>query len=293
MLCLKDGLNGASHQNNFLCDILSEFHTSLNILNNCLCVSETMAELDVYWTDISAVFGLTKLFGPPLTPSGEAPSKLSEKTCHYLQSDKEMAMFVEDFVLDSYNIMLRETIVPKFWSHFKTPETKPKMGFDKFCKAVECLHNDYQELAIHTKELQSIREMCNTHRTLYGQRTVSDLLSIALKATLHSQLDQVPTDWQNLVKQFYSQYFCCYKNDGWTGDASVASADDSGDWNDGICCQGCSVLVEMCQCQHIRDTFQLTTTRMSELGLLEKLTDKVIIEIVQEEIDNHVQESCK
>lgn len=252
-----------------------------------------MAELDVYWTDISAVFGLTKLFGPPLTPSGEAPSKLSEKTCHYLQSDKEMAMFVEDFVLDSYNIMLRETIVPKFWSHFKTPETKPKMGFDKFCKAVECLHNDYQELAIHTKELQSIREMCNTHRTLYGQRTVSDLLSIALKATLHSQLDQVPTDWQNLVKQFYSQYFCCYKNDGWTGDASVASADDSGDWNDGICCQGCSVLVEMCQCQHIRDTFQLTTTRMSELGLLEKLTDKVIIEIVQEEIDNHVQESCK
>ena len=154
-----------------------------------------MADLDIYWTDISAVFGLTKLFGPPLTPSGEAPSKLSEKTFNFLQSDKEMSMFVEDFVMDSYNILLRETIVPKFWSFFKSPEEKPIDGFDKFCKAVECLHNDYQELAIRTKELQSIRDTCNTHRTLFGQRTVSDLLSISLKATLHSQLDTVPSDW--------------------------------------------------------------------------------------------------
>ena len=33
--------------------------------------------------------------------------------------------------------------------------------------------------------------------------------------------------------------------------------------------------------------------RMSELGLIEKLADQVVMKIVQEKIDNHVQETCK
>ena len=172
-----------------------------------------MDELDAYWADISGVFGLTKLFGPPLTPSGEAPASLGEKTCNFLQHDKEMAEFVEDFVMDSYNIMLNEDVVPRFWSNFKQKEENMKIGFHKFCHAIEILHSDVKQISPKLELLQQLRDKCNTHRTLYGQRTVGDLFCLSLKATLHSQLDTVPADWQHLIKQFYNQSFCSYYKD--------------------------------------------------------------------------------
>ena len=39
--------------------------------------------------------------------------------------------------------------------------------------------------------------------------------------------------------------------------------------------------------------FKPTITRMSELGVLDKLADQVVMEIVQEKINSHVQETCK
>jgi len=255
-----------------------------------------MDELDAYWADISGVFGLTKLFGPPLTPSGEAPASLGEKTSNFLQNDKEMAEFVEDFVMDSYNIMLNEDIVPRFWSNFKQKEENMKIGFHKFCHAIEILHSDVKQISPKLDLLQQLRDKCNTHRTLYGQRTVGDLFCLSLKATLHSQLDTIPADWQHLIKQFYNQSFCSYYKDTWQVDAStsIQSADDSGEWSSAdVVCKGCDQHSESCQCQQIIMSFHLTITRMSELGLIEKLADQVVMEIVQEKIDNHVQETCK
>ena len=252
-----------------------------------------MDELDVHWADISGVFGLTKLFGPPLTPSGEAPHRLGEKTCNFLQNDREMAEFVEDFVMDSYNIILREDIVPKFWSNFVGREKNTKEGFHKFCHAIEVLHSDVKEISPKLDELQRLRDRCNTHRTLFGQRTVGALFCLYLKGTLHSQLETVQgpaADWRHLVKQFYNQSFSCYYKDPWPGQ----STDDSGDWShDTVSCAGCGHVSDTCQCQNIIMSFHLTITRMSELGLLEKMADQVVMEIVQEKINSHVQETCK
>ena len=50
---------------------------------------------------------------------------------------------------------------------------------------------------------------------------------------------------------------------------------------------------EACQCGSIITEFHLAITRMSELGVLEKLADQVVMEIVQEKINNHVQVTCK
>ena len=81
-----------------------------------------MDEVDLYWEDIRTVFGLTK------PSSSEYPLSLGEKTSIFLQNDKEMAEFIEDFVLDSYNIILREEIVPRFWSNFGGREENVKSG---------------------------------------------------------------------------------------------------------------------------------------------------------------------
>ena len=92
------------------------------VVDRLTSISE-MDQLDIYWDDISAVFGLTKLFGPPLKhQDAEVPTHVSEETSNFLQNDIKMAEFVEDFVMDSYNIILREDIVPKFWDHFQEQE---------------------------------------------------------------------------------------------------------------------------------------------------------------------------
>ena len=199
-----------------------------------------MDELDIHWENIRIVFGLTKLFGPQVTPSNEIPLSLGEKTCLFLQNDKEMAEFVEDFVLDSYNIILREEIIPRFWSNFVGKEENVKDGFHKFCQAIERLHSDVKGISPKLDELQRLRERCDTHRTLYGQRTVGALFSVALRGSLHSQLDRVHGDWQHLVTQFYSQAFTCHHKEPWSpADIGLQSAEDSTEWQQDISCNGC------------------------------------------------------
>ena len=251
-----------------------------------------MDELDTYWADISAVFGLGELFGPPLAPGCEVPLSLSEKTYSFLRNDKEMAIFVEDFVLDSYNIILREEIVPKFWSNFVGEEESTKAGFHKFCRAVDILHSDVKRLAPALEELQRVREAAGSHRTVWAARTVAALFCAALRGTLHSQLETA-AGWQKLVKQFYNQSFSCYYKEPWHGaDTSIQSADDSGDWPQDISCGGCGQQAESCQCQSLIMEFNLSFTRMSELGVLDELA-VLNMEIVQEKINSHVQETCK
>ena len=83
-------------------------------------------DMDFYWADVSSVFGLTKLFGPALPPGAEISTKLQEKTVNYLKEDREMAVFVDDFVMDSYMIILNEEIVPTFWEHFSPKQDNMK-----------------------------------------------------------------------------------------------------------------------------------------------------------------------
>merc|ERR1719219_435304 len=173
-----------------------------------------------------------------------------------------MAEFVEDFVMDSNNIILREDIVPKFWNHFQEEEEDCINGFHKFCQAIEQLHSNVKEFSPKLEELERLRERCGTHRTLYGQRTVGSLFSLALKGTLHSQLSRVSVNWQELVKQFYNQSFCCYHKDT---SNTAQSAEDSGEWVMDSICGGCSETPESCECEKLIAKFDKTIIMMSAL----------------------------
>merc|ERR550539_1185117 len=205
-----------------------------------------------------------------------------------------MAEFVEDFVMDSYNIILREDIVPKFWDHFQEQEQEEDCinGFHKFCQAIEELHSDVKEFSPKLEELERLRERCGTHRTLYGQRTVGSLFSLALKGTVHSQLSRVSVNWQDLVKQFYNQSFCCYHKDTST---TAQSAEDSGEWVMDSTCGGCGETPEFCQCEKLIAKFDKTIIMMSALELQDKLApvDHVVMEVLQEKINSHFLVTCK
>jgi len=245
-------------------------------------------ELDTYWADISSVFGLTALFGPPIEPGREVANKLDEKTITFLRNDREMAEFVDNFVLDSYNLILAEEIVPSFWGHFSHTQDTIKAGFDQFCSAIGKLYADVKVLSPCLEELARLRDICSTHTTTYGERTVTGLFCLALRGTLHSQL---PQDWEVLVRQFYTQAFSVFYKSG--GVNTSQDMDDSGDWSGDLTCGGCGNPTEVCLCHTITMAFQLTITRMGEMGLVERMADQVVLEIVQDKITSHVQETCK
>ena len=109
------------------------------------------------------------------------------------------------------------------------------------------------------------------------------MFCLSLKGTLHSQL---PQDWEYLVRQFYRQAFSVFYKSG--GLNTSQDLEDSGD----LTCGGCGNQTEACLCNTITMAFQLTITRMGEMGLVERTADQVVLEIVQDKITNHVQETC-
>merc|ERR1719312_2222349 len=199
-----------------------------------------------------------------------------------------MAEFVDNFVLDSYNLILAENIVPSFWGHFSHTQDTIKAGFDQFCSAIGKLYADVKVLSPCLEELTRLRDICSTHTTTYGERTVTGLFCLALRGTLHSQL---PQDWEELVRQFYTQAFSVFYKSG--GLNTSQDMDDSGDWSGDLTCGGCGNPTEGCLCQTITMAFQLTITRMGEMGLVERMADQVVLEIMQDKITSHVQETCK
>merc|ERR1719320_2251532 len=199
-----------------------------------------------------------------------------------------MAEFVDNFVLDSYNLILAENIVPSFWGHFSHTQDTIKAGFDQFCSAIGKLYADVKVLSPCLEELTRLRDICSTHTSTYGERTVTGLFCLALRGTLHSQL---PQDWEELVRQFYTQAFSVFYKSG--GVNTSQDMDDSGDWSGDLTCGGCGNPTEGCLCQTITMAFQLTITRMGEMGLVERMADQVVLEIVQDKITSHVQETCK
>ena len=78
----------------------------------------------------------------PLPPGAEISTKLQEKTIKFLKDDTEIAVLVDNFVMNSNKIILNVEIVPTFWEHFSPKHENIKAGFDQFCSAIGRLYAD-------------------------------------------------------------------------------------------------------------------------------------------------------
>ena len=131
-----------------------------------------------------------------------------------------------------------------------------KAGFDQFCSAIGRLYADVKVLSPRLDEISRVRDICNTHRTIYGERTVVGLFCLNLRGTMHSQL---PQDWEDLVRQFYRQAFSVFYKSG--GLSTSQDLEDSGDWSGDLTCGGCGNQTEACLCHTITMAFQLLPER--------------------------------
>ena len=135
--------------------------------------------------------------------------------------------------------------MPTFSSQFLARDTQEDMkeGFDRFCFAVGRLYADLKMLSPGLEELSRLGEVCSTHSTSYGERTVLGLFCLALRGTLHSQ---IPHHWEELVRQLYSQAFSTFYKSGDRPNSSVQDMEDSGDWSGDLTCGRCGNQTEAC-----------------------------------------------
>jgi len=260
--------------------------------------------LDIYWAEISQVFKLTSMFGPVVPAGSEKASLLTSNCLQFLAKDQEMAMFVEDFVMDAYSIQLREDVVPAFWRYFSQSDEEldgnNMESFNTFCRAVKHLHANIQSLTVPgLSELGRLRQHCSlTNRSVYGQTDLKSLFKVLLAGSLLSQL---PDGWENLVTKFYTQAFTvfCSRESACgqpRGDQSI-DHEDSSEWSD-LTCPGCGQQTDQttdiqCLCQSIVDDFQDVIRKLGDLGLVSRLSDHVVSEIVRTRICSHVEETCR
>jgi len=247
-------------------------------------------ELDLYWAEISQVFKLSEIhpsFGPPSINAGSKRATIGPTTMSYLVENNDMAVFVENFVMDAYNIKLREEIVPDFWRFFNSTDQAnvdkgQQRGFEKFDQAVRSLYSNVSWFVPGLDELTRLRREVGVEgRNMFGETDINGLFKLYLKGSLHSQL---PIQFQNLVRQFYSQAFLVF----------YSRADrDPDDSSEDLTCDGCSMTTDACLCTSITAIFHQVNVKLSELDLLDRLTGQVVTEIVHDRIHNHVQDTCK
>ena len=227
---------------------------------------------------------------PPHPPGSERPCHLSEPCLAFLQQDRQLAIFVEDFVMDAYNIQLREEVVPAFWRHFTATREEqggPGLaGFQQFCRAVSHLWAASLSLAPGLEELARLRARAGTARQLYGREGVAELWRLYLAGTLHSQL---PAEWKSLVEKFYSRAFAVFYARVEGGDTSL---DDSADWSGELICRGCDLQTDSCACSTVASSFLTTVQSLSCLGLDRRLTGSTVLETVEDRIREQVQ-TCR
>jgi len=242
-------------------------------------------DLDYYWADISQVFNLSAEFRIQCPQYNVKSTILSQETLNFLRDNPDVNDFVEEFILDTYNIKLREEIVPEFWQSFSVDkDVDQKTAFDRFERAVTQLHARSALFKPGLQELTRLRYVTqNTSKTIFGLTDLHEVFKLQLKGSLHSQL---PVNYLTLIKKFYSQAFVVYyakSTRRYTGD----------DTDDDLACEGCTFSTDLCICSAILDSFKKVNGMLSELGLLRRLTQQAVFEILKERIYWHVQESCK
>jgi len=244
-------------------------------------------ELDVWWAEVAHVFKLPPELGcPPLPPGTPRPSHLSPATLAGLQADPGLAMFVEDFVLDAYNIQLREEVVPAFWGYFgpATEERGGLAGFEQFCRAVSHLYASAMAFTPGLEELARLRG--RRARVVHGEAEVGGLWRLYLAGSLHSQL---PEAWRGLVTQFYSTAFAVFYHRV-EGEGSL---EDSADWSGGgeLICRGCDQQTDSCCCRQVTASFLATMEKLGSVGLVERVTGEAVVDTVEERVREQVQTS--
>ncbi|XP_067004982.2 anaphase-promoting complex subunit 2 [Anabrus simplex] len=200
-----------------------------------------------------------------------------------LVCEQDLAIVIEDYVVDSIQQLIYTKIVPEFWSKFAGRENEFD-GFERFKDAVKTMCKRLSEFSIVFDRLEKLRQYGDIHRNVFGKETLNGVLKVLVRSSLHSQL---PLHHPQIIEDFYKVSFKVFCNRDKSDDDPDESAEDI------VQCGGCGHEVEQCRCQSIIDEFHATNKKLLEMGLLERLAGEVISSLLHHKIESYVEDSCK
>lgn len=168
------------------------------------------------------------------------------------------------------------TAADSFWTYF-TGYADSKVGengFQLFCDATNALSESMGVYLKHAENLQQLMNLSGCHELNYKASSAVDLLRIILRATLNSRLSEFNF---GIATTFYKVAFKVYLH--------VSNEEE-------ITCGGCEFPTENCSCQEIMQTFQEVNYSLLEMGLLERLSGNILMDLIRNRIETHVKETC-
>ncbi|KAK9879331.1 hypothetical protein WA026_004182 [Henosepilachna vigintioctopunctata] len=223
-----------------------------------------MQEVDVQdaWIFINKIF--------PILNSSYPTVYTKEEFYKAAKIIKELNLtcFVQDMVILKIETSLRKSIIPKFWSHFKSPENiKP---FYKFLKAIDSLYEDYSKLLEVINALDMLRNINNFDKPIMGEMNIKNSLKLMLKSTMFSQHH---TSYDKVISYFYEEALLLEDMDSFSSKQ----------------CPICSLL----DCSNCETLFLKANGKLIEMSLLGPLTDQALTDLIYYYINMHIQKTCK
>ncbi|XP_029730420.2 anaphase-promoting complex subunit 2 [Aedes albopictus] len=184
--------------------------------------------------------------------------------------------------------MMRSETVPNFWRHFQgetdsAPKDQPlkNQHFFRFQRAVSELYQDFGRYYLQLKRLQKVKQ--GVPLPVDVARKPSDLSEFN-RMFRCALLAQLPTDFNDLVYEFYSIAFKVFA-------LTHADGDDSMEVPDSFQCTACGLESTNCQCQSLANAFTSTNQQLATLGLLDKIAGFTLTALIQERIDAKIGET--
>jgi len=150
-------------------------------------------------------------------------------------------------ILDKISNHLQRFIVPEFWRQFsKENETDGPRAFQA---AVDKLYNSLAGLVPMLERLDTLRQISNSHWTVYGEHSLMATFKIMIRSSLYAQL---PLNYKAITEDFYKISFEVFCNT----ESTDKDPNDSGE--EVVQCPGCNHEMDCCECQSILQTFHET-----------------------------------
>ncbi|XP_058836791.1 anaphase-promoting complex subunit 2 [Topomyia yanbarensis] len=201
----------------------------------------------------------------------------------------QLLPFVYETIFIKIDRLLRHETVPKFWFNFSTnkpnddgkQENNSNRQFFRFQHAVRELYYDFGRYYLQLKRLQKMRN--GSPLPVDVAKKPSDL-SEFLRMFRCALLSQLPTDFNDLVYEFYNIAFKVFA-------LTHVESDDFMEVPDSFQCTACGLESIHCQCQSLASAFTSTNQQLASMGLLDKIAGFTLTTLIHERIDAKISET--
>ncbi|KAH3796752.1 hypothetical protein DPMN_150323, partial [Dreissena polymorpha] len=200
---------------------------------------------------------------------------------------------LEDWFFEETQRDFRERVAPTFWKFFdslnvdQSNDVAVEENVQCLVRAVDYLHSIVQQYRPALATLEQLPREPNRNYSMLafcGVSTVAEVVRILIKAVIFTQATKA---FRKCIDQFYTQFFHVFHQ---KNGIKAADLEEDGDTSQ---CSGGEWEKSESQFEVIQQRFNDVNSKLDEIGMLEQLSGTSITNLIHEQIQQHVEKTCK